>query len=109
MTTIRATCGTCGDVELTTADVQVMISEDTGEGNYSFRCPMCEGVVVKGSPRHTIDLLVSAGVRYSTWGTPTETPLDPAAPAFSYDDLLEFHGMLADDDAVAGALDALLN
>ena len=76
MTTIRATCGTCGDVELTTADVQVMISEESGEGTYSFRCPHCEAVVVKGSPRHTIDLLVSAGVRYSTWVTPAEAPLD---------------------------------
>jgi hypothetical protein len=107
MTTIRATCGTCGDVELTTADVQVMISEDTGEGTYSFRCPLCEDVVVKGSPRHTIDLLVSAGVRYSTWGTPIEMPLDPEAPAFNYDDLLTFHSLLDDDNAVAGALDAL--
>jgi hypothetical protein len=107
MTTIRATCGTCGDVELTTTDVQVMISEDTGEGTYSFRCPLCEDVVVKGSPRHTIDLLVSAGVRYSTWGTPVEMPLDPEAPAFNYDDLLTFHSLLDDDNAVAGALDAL--
>lgn len=109
MTTIRATCGTCGDVELTTEDVQVMISEDTGEGTYSFRCPLCQEVVVKGSPRHTIDLLVSAGVRYSTWGTPAEAPLDPTAPSFDYDDLLEFHALLADDSAVALALDALLS
>ncbi|QGG96301.1 hypothetical protein [Actinomarinicola tropica] len=107
MTTIRATCGACGDVELTTADVQVMISEETGEGTYSFRCPHCQDVVVKGSPRHTIDLLVSAGVRYSTWGTPAESPLDPTAPAFDYDDLLAFHAFLTDDAAVAGALDSL--
>jgi hypothetical protein len=107
MTTIRATCATCGDVELTTIDVSVMIDQDTGDGTYSFRCPLCESVVVKDCPRHTIDLLVSAGVHFSMFTAPNEPNPDPTAPVFTHDDLLEFHAFLANDSQVAGALEAL--
>lgn len=107
MTTIRATCGTCGDVELTTADVSVMIHADDGEGSYSFRCPLCRSVVVKPSPRHTIDLLVSAGVRYSMWSSPEERITDPSAPAFTHDDLLEFHVLLEDDSRLSALLESM--
>lgn len=107
MTTIRATCAACGDVELTTVDVSVMISRDSGDGTYSFRCPLCETVVVKDCPRHTVDLLISAGVHYAMFVAPDEPVPDPYAPAFTHDDLLEFHAFLANDDQVAGALEAL--
>lgn len=107
MTTIRATCATCGDVELTTTDVSVMISQESGDGTYSFRCPLCDSVVVKDCPSHTIDLLVSAGVHYSMVVRPDEPTPDPTAPTFTHDDLLEFHSFLANDAQVAGALEAL--
>ena len=107
MTTIRATCAACGDVELTTIDVSVMISDDSGDGTYSFRCPLCESVVVKDCPRHTIDLLVSAGVHYSVCVRPDEPSPDPTAPVFTHDDLLAFHAFLANDAQVAGALETL--
>ena len=107
MTTIRATCATCGDVELTTTDVSVMISQETGDGTYSFRCPLCDCVVVKDCPGHTIDLLVSAGVHYSMVAEPNEPVPDPTAAPFCHDDLLEFHSFLANDVEVAGALEAL--
>ena len=107
MTTIRATCTACGDVELTTVDVSVMINDDSGDGTYSFRCPLCETVVVKDCPRHTIDLLVSAGVHYSVCALPVEPNPNPYASAFTHDDLLEFHAFLANDTMVAGALETL--
>jgi len=107
MTTIRATCTSCGDVELTTADVTVMIHAGEADGSYSFRCPICEDVVVKPTPRHTIDLLVSAGVECSVWSDPHEIVLDPAAPPFTHDDLLEFHSLLADEDRLAAQLHTL--
>jgi hypothetical protein len=107
MTTIRATCAACGDVELTTIDVAVMISQDSGDGTYSFRCPLCDSVVVKDCPSHTVDLLVSAGVHYSVVFAPDEPVPDTSAPLFTHDDLLEFHSFLANDDQVAGALEAL--
>lgn len=107
MTTIRATCATCGDVELTTGDVSVLIDQDSGDGTYSFRCPLCDSVVVKDCPTHTVDLLVSAGVHYAMCALPDESSPDPAAPAFDHDDLLEFHSFLANDALVAGALEGM--
>ncbi|HSL58862.1 MAG TPA: hypothetical protein VK866_13535 [Acidimicrobiales bacterium] len=94
-------------MELTTTDVSVMIHADDGEGSYSFRCPLCRSVVVKPSPRHTIDLLVSAGVRYSLWTSPAERISDPTAPAFTHDDLLEFHVLLEDDSRLSSLLGSL--
>ena len=107
MTTIRATCATCGDVELTASDVSVMVGQDSGASTYSFRCPLCESVVVKECPAHTVDLLVSAGVVYCAH-TPLFEPVpDPTAPVFTHDDLLEFHAFLGNDARVAGALEGL--
>lgn len=107
MTTIKATCGTCGDVELTVADVQVMINEDDLSASYSFRCPCCAGVVVKKAPADMIDLLISAGVSYSVWKTPAPEVADPKAPLFDHDDLVAFGRMLGDDRAIELALDGL--
>ena len=107
MTTIRATCAACGDVELTTTDVSVMISQDSGDGTYSFRCPLCDAVVVKDCPRHTVDLLISAGVHYAMFVAADEPNPDPYAPPLTHDDLLEFHSFLANDAQVAGALEGL--
>lgn len=104
MTTIKATCGRCGDVELTVADVHVMINADHLSASYSFRCTKCAQVVVKTAPGPTIDLLVSAGVTYSVWRTPRDTRPDPEAPLFDHGDMVEFTKMLGNDRAVATAL-----
>src|SRR5438105_6451867 len=45
--TIRASCPTCGDVELTSADVQVLVCTTTNEGSYAFRCPACRLAVAQ--------------------------------------------------------------
>ncbi|MGY6501846.1 MAG: hypothetical protein ACXIVQ_13275 [Acidimicrobiales bacterium] len=95
-------------MELTTTDVSVMVNAETDEGTYSFRCPLCESVVVKECPTHTVDLLVSAGVAFSLVDAVHEVVPHPGAPALTHDDLLEFHSFLGNDDLVAGALEGLL-
>ena len=72
MATIRASCETCGDVELTTADVRVRVCTSDNRGEYSFRCPDCDMTVVKGAEPRTIDLLVASGVQLDTWSLPAE-------------------------------------
>ena len=62
MTTIRASCERCGDVELTTADMKVCVCVSADRGEYSFRCPVCETMVVKEAEPRTIDLLIASGV-----------------------------------------------
>ena len=97
MAIIRATCGDCGDVEMTTADVWVKVRDDES-GTYSFRCPVCHAVVTKPAEAHIVELLVSSGVRWSNWTQPAELEEHPGGLPISYDDLIDFHDLLASPD-----------
>ena len=107
MATIRATCADCGDVELTTADVNVQVCTEDNRGTYRFRCPKCRMIVVKPAEHRTIDLLVASGVALSTWDLPAELLERPAGPPLTHDDVLEFHHALHDDDRFRAALTSL--
>ena len=109
MATIRASCPTCGDVELTTVDVRVRVCIDDDRGEYNFRCPACRMTVVKGAEPRTIDLLVASGVALDTWSLPAELREHRHGSPISHDDLLDFHAMLNDDRSLAAALDELTN
>ena len=51
MATVRATCPTCGDVELTTAGMQVLVCTSHGATAYAFQCLLCGVLVNKyGTP-----------------------------------------------------------
>jgi hypothetical protein len=91
MATVRASCNNCGDVELTTKDVQVQVCSATNEGSYSFLCPTCRLIVSKAAEARIVDLLLSAGVRLVTWDLPAELNEPKTGPVISYDDLLMFH------------------
>src|SRR4029079_7229940 len=41
LTTIRANCPSCGDVQLTADDLTVRVCSDDERGSYCFRCPHC--------------------------------------------------------------------
>lgn len=99
MATIRASCGDCGDVELTTRDVEVRVCTHDNQGTYSFRCPNCDLVVVKPAEPRIIELLVASGVRLSTWSLPAELG-EPRAGGdpICHDDLLDFHTLMQRDD-----------
>lgn len=100
MATIRASCPSCGDVELTTKDVSVQVCSATNQGSYSFLCPVCRLAVSKQAEARIVDLLVSSGVRLSVWHLPAELDEAHEGPAISYDDLLEFHFDLQSDNWV---------
>ena len=104
MATIRASCTDCGDVELTTADVQVRVCREDASGEYSFRCPTCRMTVVKAAESRTIDLLVASGVQLSTWSLPAELAERPDGAPITHDDLLDFHVLLNTDDSWFAAL-----
>lgn len=95
--TIRASCPTCGDVELTSRDVNVQVCASNNQGSYAFRCPDCEVAVSKLAEPRIVDLLVSSGVRLSVWSLPAELAETHAGPVLTYDDLLEFHLLLQED------------
>jgi len=99
MATIRASCPECGDVELTTRDVQVRVCSEDNRGTYTFRCPECLMAVVKDAEPRIVDLLVAAGVRMQVWKLPAELREPRTGEPITHDDLLDFHHMLHTDDS----------
>lgn len=109
MTTIKATCPTCGEVALTPDDIDLRVDEqDTEASYYGFDCPRCDAEVRKPADERVVRLLVSGGV--------PALPIHPAEdrvrlcdrfdhPPLSHDDLLDFHEALQDDTWFARLLD----
>ena len=95
--TIRASCPTCGDVELTSRDVSVQVCASNNQGSYAFQCPECQIAVSKLAEQRIVDLLVSSGVQLSVWSLPAELNEPRTGAPISYDDLLEFHYILQDE------------
>jgi hypothetical protein len=94
VTTIRANCPTCGDVQLTADDLTVRVCADDERGSYCFRCPDCRQAVAKEASRRIVDLLVSSGVRMQVWRLPAELNESRIGPPLTPDDLLDFHLLL---------------
>lgn len=97
-TRIRASCEECGDVELRVHDVHVRVCVDDNVGTYVFRCPRCTMSVVKDAEPRVVDLLVASGVEITHWAMPAELREHRSGPAFTHDDLLDFHELLEGDD-----------
>jgi len=97
VTTIRATCPTCGDVELTTKDVTVRVCAADNSGSYSFQCPSCRMMVAKEAEARIVDLLVSSGVTMLVWQLPAELFEPRGGEPLTWDDLLDFHDLLTGD------------
>lgn len=101
MTTIKASCPTCGDVELTADDVVLMVYSHAPLSYYCFDCPTCRDQVRKPADDHVVSLLVSGGVPPQVWTIPAEALEVKTGPALSYDDLLDFALNLGETDQVA--------
>lgn len=109
MTTIKATCPTCGEVALTPEDIELRVDESGAEGSfYGFACPGCASDVRKPADERVVRLLVSGGVP----ALPVRQEPRPVRlrdrfdhPALTHDDLLDFHQLLGGD----GWFDALLD
>lgn len=107
MTIIRMTCPGCGEVDVGPESVLLHVLGGGREGIYSFTCPACLDDVEKRASRKIMALLVSAGVEVedrsghpstlrSGAGPDPRGPL-PTGPAFTLDDLIDFHFLLQED------------
>jgi hypothetical protein len=101
MTTIKASCPTCGEVELTSADITLMVCSHAPLSYYAFDCPNCLDEVRKHADDHVISLLMSGGVQATVWEVPEEALEVKFGPSLSYDDLLDFVLALDGDDFLA--------
>ena len=101
MTTIKASCPSCGEVELTNKDVRLHVCSHAPLSYYAFDCPSCHDEVRKPADDHVISLLMSGGVRAEVWDLPAEALETKVGPPLCYDDLLDFALVLAGDDFLA--------
>ncbi len=106
MTTIKASCPTCGEVELTPADVALMVCSHAPLSYYAFCCPTCSEEVRKPADDHVVSLLVSGGVPAQVWDVPAEVLEPRSGAALTYDDLLDFALHLGSSDLLAEAAGA---
>ena len=110
MTTIRTTCPRCGEVDMGPESILLSVRSNGREGSYRFTCPECEDAVEKRADRKIVALLVSAGVDIDRgddlssrhpelFDDERMAPIEraPDGPAFTTDDVIEFHYLLEDD------------
>lgn len=98
MTTIKATCPTCGEVDLTAEDVLLRIGGNKTSNTYGFSCPTCTDFVEKPADERIVRLLLSGGVMPVLIHIPAEALEQHDGPPISHDDLLAFHEILKGDD-----------
>jgi hypothetical protein len=113
MTTIRTTCPRCGEVDMGPESILLSVRSNGREGSYRFTCPECEDAVEKRADRKIVALLVSAGVDIDRgdelssshpelFDDERTAPIEraPDGPAFTPDDVIEFHYLLEDDSYI---------
>lgn len=98
MTTIKASCPTCGDVTLTPDDVRLVVCTVPSWSFYAFGCPECEDEVRKAATDDVVRLLRSGGILPEPWVVPAEALEERAGPALAWDDVLDFTLALGGDD-----------
>lgn len=96
MTTIKATCPLCGEIDLTPQDIKLIIGST--DKTYGFSCPMCSDYIEKAADDRVVRLLLSGGVLPTIVDAPAEAREARSGSPISLDDLLEFHELLATDD-----------
>ena len=103
MTTIRATCPTCGEVGLTPDEIELRVDDsDSSSSYYAFACPSCFGTVRKPADERVVRLLISGGVEVQDMvpdGPPPRRLSERfEGPEITHDDLLDFHALLERED-----------
>lgn len=104
MTTIKASCPMCGDVELKPSQLRLVVASVTDRSYYAFHCTTCNDEVRKPADEEIVALLVSGGVKAERWVIPAEALEVHGGPSLSYDDVLDFALALSRVDRLAAVL-----
>ena len=107
MATIKASCPTCGDVELTAGQVRLVVCTVADWSYYSFTCDQCSDEVRKPAGAEVVSLLRTGGVRAERWTVPAEALEAHDGPAIGYDDVLDFALWLEQAENPVAALSVL--
>ena len=92
MTTIKATCPECGDVELTPADVRVEVEETLAApvSVFAFDCRFCDTHVRGPVDQPTADALTRAGARTVHFRLPAEVREPHEGQPLTEDEVIAF-------------------
>ncbi len=101
MTTIKATCPMCGEVELTTDQVRLMVCTVPERSYYAFDCNGCVDEVRKPADKQVVALLMAGGVSATSWRIPGEALEHKSGGPIDYDDILDFALRLRRSDDLA--------
>ncbi len=104
MTTIKATCPSCGDVDLKPRDITVVVAPAAGWATYQFNCPSCEEPITKPADEEVVTLLRGAGVRVEKLHIPAEALELHFGPPLVQDDLIDFGLRLSGTDRLVEVL-----
>lgn len=103
MTVIKASCPSCGDVELSPRQVRLVVCSIEERSFYSFACSSCGDEVRKHAGEDVVALLRTGGVLPERWVIPAEVLEPHHGPALSTDDLLDFCLWLESADLLSAA------
>lgn len=101
MTTIKASCPCCGDVDLTPPQVRLVVCSVEDWSYYAFTCGTCRDEVRKPAAPQVVALLTSGGVRAERWVVPAEALEEHHGAPIGHDDVLDMVLALQDLDVVA--------
>jgi hypothetical protein len=107
VTIIKASCPTCGDIELTTDRLRFVLNSVADRSFYAFTCETCQERITKPAGPEIVRLLTLGGVQPERVDVPQEALEEHHGSPLSWDDVLDFASMLdADLDVAAAAASA---
>src|SRR5260370_36575520 len=97
MTSVEATCPSCGGVWVLPDEIVVRVCVDLQSSAYTFRCPEGGQRAVKPATDRIVDLLTSVGASLAMWSLPDDLR-EPRSggPPISHDQLLALRVLLQD-------------
>lgn len=90
MTIIKASCSTCGDVELAPNDVRLVVNSVAERSFYAFTCPGCAERIRKDATQEVVRLLTAGGLRAEHVVVPAEALEERPATLLTWDEVLDF-------------------
>jgi len=103
MATVRTNCPTCGLVDLSTEWIRIQPGPVGHASTFTFSCPGCGKLVAKAANLGLLRFKKNDAARIKITNTSSpSTKVKVRGPAFTYDDLLDFHFQLDSDAEIAG-------
>jgi hypothetical protein len=103
MTIIKATCPSCGDVELSRDQVRLVVHPVADRSFYGFTCTLCGDSVRKPAGDEVVRLLTMGGVIAERVQVPAEALEVHSGPPVSADEVLDFVAWISDAASIVDA------